>query len=58
MPYWEVRRGRVCVSRALDGMTLLHAYRPGPFTLALDQRPTDLVRSALGSRPDCRPASK
>jgi hypothetical protein len=28
-------------------------YKPGPFTLALEQRPTDLVRAALGSGRDC-----
>jgi hypothetical protein len=54
MPHWEVRRGRVCVARATDGMTLLHVYKPGPFTLALDQRPANLVREALGSGSDCR----
>jgi hypothetical protein len=53
MPHWEVRRGRVCVAQAADGMTLLHVYKPGPFTLALEQRPTDLVRAALGSGRDC-----
>jgi hypothetical protein len=58
MPYWEVRRGAVCVGRAQDGMTQLHVYRPGPFTLALDQGPTDLVRSALGSGADCTPADR
>jgi hypothetical protein len=56
MPHWEVRRGRVCVAQAPDGMTLLHVYKPGPFTLALDQRPADLVRAALGSGSDCVPA--
>jgi hypothetical protein len=53
MPYWEVRRGRVCLERAVDGMTLLHVRRPGPFTLALDQQPAALVRSALDSRAGC-----
>jgi hypothetical protein len=53
MPYWEVRRGRVCVERSADGMTQLHARKAGPFTLALDQQPTALVRSALGSRAGC-----
>jgi hypothetical protein len=53
MPYWEVRRGGVCLERALDGMTLLHVRRPGPFTLALDQQPAALVRSALESRAGC-----
>jgi hypothetical protein len=27
--------------------------RPGPFTLALQQEPTAVVRSALGSRAGC-----
>jgi hypothetical protein len=53
MPHWEVRRGRVCVGQAADGMTLLHVYKRGRFTLALEQRPTDLVRAALGSGRDC-----
>jgi hypothetical protein len=53
MRYWQVRQGRVCLERAPNGMTLLHVLRPGPFTLALDQRPTDLVRSALGSGAGC-----
>jgi hypothetical protein len=53
MPYWEVRRGGVCLERAPDGMTLLHVRRPGPFTLALDQQPAALVRSALNSRAGC-----
>jgi hypothetical protein len=53
MPHWEVRRGQVCVAPAADGMTRLHVYKSGAFTLALDQRPTDLVRAALGSGSDC-----
>jgi hypothetical protein len=53
MPYWEVRRGRVCLERAADGMTLLHVRRPGWFTLALVQRPAALVRSALESGAGC-----
>jgi hypothetical protein len=53
MPYWEVRRGGVCLERAPDGMTLLHVRRPGPFTLALDQQPAALVRSALDSGAGC-----
>jgi hypothetical protein len=57
MPHWEVRRGQVCVAQAPDGMTLLHVYKGGPFTLALDQRPANLVREALGSGSDCKVAS-
>jgi hypothetical protein len=53
MPYWEVRRGRLCVERSPDGMTLLHVRRPGPFTLALDQQPAALVRSAIDSGAAC-----
>jgi hypothetical protein len=53
MPYWEVRRGAVCLERAADGMTLLHVRRPGPFTLALNQRPAALVRSAINSGAGC-----
>jgi hypothetical protein len=53
MPYWEVRRGRLCVERSPDGMTLLHVRRPGPFVLALDQEPTALVRSAIDSGAAC-----
>jgi hypothetical protein len=53
MPYWEVRRGRLCLERSPNGMTLLHVRRPGPFTLALDQQPTALVRSAINSGADC-----
>jgi hypothetical protein len=53
MPYWKVKRGRVCLERSADGMTLLHARRAGPFTLVLDQQPTALVRSALGSGAGC-----
>jgi hypothetical protein len=34
-------------------MTLLHVRRPGAFTLALDQQPAALVRSALNSRAGC-----
>jgi hypothetical protein len=34
-------------------MTLLHVRRPGPFTLALDQKPAALVRSAIDSGADC-----
>jgi hypothetical protein len=54
MPYWEVRRGGICLERAADGMTLLRVRRPGAFTLALDQQPAALVRSALArSGADC-----
>jgi hypothetical protein len=34
-PYWEVRRGEVCLRRAPDGMTTLVARREGPFELAI-----------------------
>jgi hypothetical protein len=34
-PYWEVRRGDVCLRRAPDGMTTLVARREGAFELAI-----------------------
>jgi hypothetical protein len=55
MPYWEIKRGAVCVAEALDGMTLLEVRRPGPLLLATEDGPSSLVRSPLsdgGSR--CR----
>ena len=45
--YWKVVRGRVCVRRAPDGMTLLRSARRGPFTLVIRERPVPLVRRAL-----------
>ena len=45
--YWKVVRGRVCVRRAPDGMTLLRSARRGPFTLVIREQPVPLVRRAL-----------
>jgi hypothetical protein len=47
MPYWEVKRGAVCVAPARDGMTLLEVQRPGRFLLATEDGPSSLVRSPL-----------
>jgi hypothetical protein len=53
MPYWEVKRGHVCVAEALDGMTLLEVQRPGPLLLATEDGPTSLVRSPLSDGSGC-----
>ncbi|HYM63051.1 MAG TPA: hypothetical protein VES61_00065 [Gaiellaceae bacterium] len=52
MPYWRVSAGDICVSRAADGLTLLHAARPGRFALEVDERPLELLRGLVdrGSR--------
>jgi hypothetical protein len=50
MPYWEIKRGAVCVAEALDGMTLLEVRRPGPLLLATEDGPSSLVRSPLSDR--------
>jgi hypothetical protein len=47
MPYWRVTAGDICVSRAADGLTLLHASRPGPFALEADERPLELLRGLV-----------
>jgi hypothetical protein len=54
MPYWEIRRGAVCVAEAVDGMTLLRVQRPGPLLLATEDGPTSLVRSPLADRSTCK----
>jgi hypothetical protein len=55
MPYWDVRRGAVCVARAEDGMTDLRVRRPGPLLLAAADGPSALFASALGDTDgDCR----
>ncbi len=46
MPYWKVR-GPACVTRAPDGMTLVHVRRAGNFVLASDGGAVALVRSPL-----------
>jgi hypothetical protein len=50
MPYWQVRRGRVCLQRASNGMTLMLVRRPGRFVLATDGGPAALVRNAFSDR--------
>jgi hypothetical protein len=47
MPYWEVKRGAVCVAKALNGMTLVEVQQPGRFLLATEDGPASLVRSPL-----------
>ena len=47
MPYWEVKRGAVCVAKAQNGMTLLEVQRAGRFLLATEDGPSSLVRSPL-----------
>lgn len=55
MPYWEVKRGAVCVGKAADGMTLLEVQRAGPLLLAAADGPSALVRSPLSDADDgCR----
>jgi hypothetical protein len=54
MPYWEVKRGAVCVAKALDGMTLLEVQRPGPLLLATEDGPSSLVRSPLSDGSGCK----
>jgi hypothetical protein len=49
--YWRVRAGAVCIVRAADGMTLLRAFRPGRFSIAVPQGPGALVRSLVGRAP-------
>jgi hypothetical protein len=46
-PYWRVARGDGCVSRALDGWTLVRAVRPGTIAISARFDPLRLVeRSA------------
>ena len=55
MPYWEVKRGAVCVGKAADGMTLLEVQRAGRLLLAAADGPSALVRSPLSDADDgCR----
>jgi hypothetical protein len=55
MPYWEVKRGAVCVRQAADGMTLLDVRRAGRLLLAAADGPSALVRSPLSDSDDrCR----
>jgi hypothetical protein len=47
MPYWRATAGDICVSRAADGLTLLHVSRPGPFALETDERPLEVLRGLI-----------
>jgi hypothetical protein len=47
--YWQVVRGDVCLRPSRNGMTTLVARKPGRFVLALPEKPTVLVRAALGA---------
>ena len=49
--YWRVESGRLCLTEAPDGMTVLRARAPGPFALELDESPGALVRAAIGRSP-------
>lgn len=46
-PYWQVRRGALCLAPASDGMTRLTLRRPGSFLLVADQEPAAIVGSFL-----------
>jgi hypothetical protein len=46
--YWRIERGRLCLERAEDGMTVLRAAEAGPFALELDESPAALARAAAG----------
>jgi hypothetical protein len=52
MPYWEVKRGAVCVGKAADGMTLLEVQHAGRLLLAAADGPSALVRSPLTDADD------
>lgn len=53
-PYWQVRRGALCLAPASDGMTRLTVRRPGSFLLVGDQEPAAIARSFLeAGRHDC-----
>jgi MFS family permease len=54
MPYWEVKRGAVCVAKALNGMTLVEVQQPGRFLLATEDGPASLVRSPLRDDGSCK----
>jgi hypothetical protein len=57
-PYWVVRQGAVCLTRAADGMTLLRAARPGPFHLSVTEAPWDLLARWLRrDQPICGPGA-
>lgn len=46
--YWRVREGAVCVDRAADGMTIVRAWRPGRFSLAVPEGPGGVLRALVG----------
>jgi hypothetical protein len=46
--YWRVREGAVCVDRAADGMTIVRAWRPGGFSLAVPEGPAGVLRALVG----------
>jgi hypothetical protein len=53
MPYWQVKRGAICLTESSDGMTWLVARRAGRFVLETDGGPVSLVRSPLQHGGDC-----
>jgi hypothetical protein len=48
-PYWETAYGSICLSRAGNGATLVHARRSGRFTLQAIETPVTLL-TALAQR--------
>ncbi|MDQ4098292.1 MAG: hypothetical protein M3144_10545 [Actinomycetota bacterium] len=57
-PYWVVRHGAVCLTRAADGMTLLRAAEPGAFHLSMTEAPWDLLaRWWRRDEPICGPGA-
>ena len=46
-PYWKLRRGALCVSRAPDDMTYLHVERRGSFTLHAAEGPVSVAALLL-----------
>jgi hypothetical protein len=47
MPYWQIRRGAVCLARTAGGMTRIEARRAGVFELRVATLPS-VVETALG----------
>ncbi|HZD88242.1 MAG TPA: hypothetical protein VE088_09575 [Gaiellaceae bacterium] len=47
-PYWKVERGSLCLSRAGDGATLLHARRAGRFAIKAIEAPGRLLAAITG----------
>ena len=53
-PYWQLRKGALCLERSPDGMTLVRIGSPGRFVLAVGQTPAAIVKTMLqGSRARC-----